>query len=227
MRILVLSASRLLRLLLEDVLSPFTRTHNLTVEAATLSEVRAAHDDPVVLLSFERWDPPAAQLVGELSAAASVYVILAGPLPPASYLTILGAGATDAAVEDPVALHALALKLHRWQREVRGPRWQIGDLLVDAVEQRIGWRGRWEGLSPAEVRLLWALFQAAVAGRGLRAQQLAVRLGITEGSVRNVVQRVRRAIEEQLGHPAVLRHDAVRGYFLMLEEPTSPASSTR
>ena len=37
MRILVLSASRLLRLLLEDVLSPFTRTHNLTVEAATLS----------------------------------------------------------------------------------------------------------------------------------------------------------------------------------------------
>jgi DNA-binding response OmpR family regulator len=225
-RVLVLSSGRMLQMFLEDMLAPLDCQHGLIVEAATLRDVQAAHDDPAVLLYLERWDTSVAPLVAELSAAASVYAVLEGTLSPASYLAILQAGATDVAAADPASLRALALKLHRRHVEVHGPRWLIGNLVIDAVEQRVGCQGRWVVLGAAEIRVLWSLLRPSARGQGLRSEQLAAHMGVAPGTVRNIVQRLHRAIQEGLEHPAVLHHDPKRGYFLLLEEPASRPSST-
>ena len=118
MRVLLLSTLRLLRPLLDEVLPQYS----LTIQAATLTEVLTARDDPSVLLHLEQWDAQAAGLVGQVSTwGRSIYVIVARSVPTTSYLAILQHGASDLSTVESIALHILAFKMGRQQPEVRYP----------------------------------------------------------------------------------------------------------
>lgn len=203
------------RWLLCHAIEQFLRERGVAAVAGDLGIALGTPDGLVVLFQTERWDRPAMATLRRLvERGAAVFVICPAALQPASYLAMLESGARDAASEDELALQALALKV---QRSVQQPTTSLslGAVVFDLIEECLHSDGRRLGLSHQEARLLRTLHASSIAGAGLFAKELALRLGTSESVVRNLVQQLRTKLEK-LGQAALLGQDPTRGYFLQV-----------
>ena len=204
------------RWLLCHAIEQFLRERGVAAAAGDLGLALGAPQGLVVLFQTERWNGPATATLRRLTErGVTVFVICPAALQPASYLAMLESGARDAAGEEELALQALALKVQRW---VRQPTTSVslGAVVFDLIEECLRVDGRRLGLTQQEARLLRALY-AGSSGGGLFANGLALRLGTSEGVIRNLVQQLRLKLEE-LGQASLLSQDPTRGYFLQMDQ---------
>jgi DNA-binding response OmpR family regulator len=177
-----------------------------------------ALDEPqglVALFQTERWDRPAVATLRRLvERGVTVFVICPAALQPTIYLAMLESGARDAAGEEELPLRALALKVQRWVQQP-ATTLSIGAVVFDLIEECLRADGRRLGLTQQEARLMRALYASSITGAGLFAKELALRLGTSEGVIRNLVLQLRVKLET-LGQASLLGQDPTRGYFLQL-----------
>jgi DNA-binding response OmpR family regulator len=206
------------RWLLCHTIEQFLHERGVAAVAGDLGIALAAPQGLVVLFQTERWNGPAMATLRRLvERGVTVFVICPAALQPASYLAILERGARDAASEEELALRALALKVQRWVQQP-ATRLAIGAVVFDLIEECLRADGRRLGLTQQEARLLRTLYVSSISGGGLFAKELALRLGTSEGVVRNLVQQLRLKLEE-FGQASLLSQDPTRGYFLLLDQP--------
>lgn len=232
MRILLVTGSRLLRLLLDGVLPHYA----LTAEVVTLQTALSSRNLPPVFLHAERWDEEALAAVRRLTAIkATVYVISPDSTDFRTYLAMLQRGVRDAAVDHPLALEALAFKVRRDAGEEDTARWRLGSCVFVLGEACLYQDGGRIGLAPTEVRLLQRLCLAADTNPASRltVSQLAQELEASESSrasressVRNYITRLRRKLEDDPEHPQTLRHDT-NGYWVVLGSPLASGGKSR
>lgn len=222
MRILVVSGSRPLCLLLDQHL----QQHALAAEVVEPEAALAACDEPVVILHIPRWDAPAARTARRLGERTDrLFVVRPEALRPAVRLAIAKGGAHDGFPDDAASLRLLALQVQRLIARSLPTRLELGPLVLDVLQGTLSTPERSHVLTPAEIRLLLALWPtgAARTGVGLPGGQLAGLAHMPEPSVRNHVEYLRGKLADLVGDVVVLGHQRGRGYRLAVQDDSPRA----
>lgn len=223
MRILVVSGSRSLCLLLDQVF----QYHALTAEVVTPEVALAACDRPVILYHAARWTTGSSKMVQRLGEqTAALFVVCPDVLRPAVRLAIIQRGAWDGFPADRTSLRILAMVMQRLMVQEMPTRLEWAALVLDVLQGTLSTAEHRHSVTPAEIRLLEALWPTAGAqpGTGLPGQALAELARVPARTVRNHVDHLRLKLEDVTDGSVALVNQRGCGYRLALQCTLPPSS---